>query len=159
MPYDPNFPSSHEELTSPAFRGQFNALNDKIDAVPVGPQGPQGPPFANAIVDGVSTLNPGEAATVTTGFDGANVHFNFGIPPGATGADGPPGPQGPVGEVSAQQLADGLAATLSSATADSSANSNPVATLDTPFTNDPPTLADMEVLRAKLNELITAMRR
>ena len=71
----------------------------------------------------------------------------------------PAGPQGPVGEVSAQQLADGLAATLSSATADSSANSNPVATLDTPFTNDPPTLADMEVLRAKLNELITAMRR
>ena len=171
MPYDPNFPSSHEELTSPAFRGQFNALNDKIDAVPVGPQGPQGPPFANAIVDGVSTLNPGEAATVTTGFDGANVHFNFGIPRGVTGADGPPGtqgpqgsdgpqgPQGPVGEVSAQQLADGLAATLSTATADSSANSNPVATLDTPFTNDPPTLADMEVLRAKLNELITAMRR
>ena len=37
--------------------------------------------------------------------------------------------------------------------------SNAVATLDTPFTNDPPTLADIEVMRAKVNELILAARR
>jgi len=40
-----------------------------------------------------------------------------------------------------------------------SANSNGVSTLDTPFTNDPPTLSDIESLRAKINELITALRR
>ena len=34
-----------------------------------------------------------------------------------------------------------------------------VATLDTPFANDPPTLADLEVMRAKLNEVILALRR
>ena len=39
------------------------------------------------------------------------------------------------------------------------ANTNAVATLDTPFANDPPTLADMEVRRAKMNELILAARR
>ena len=195
MPYDPNFPASHAELTSPAFRGQFNALNDKIDATPAGPPGPQGvpgpagapgndgapgttgpqgPPFASAEVDGVTTLNPGDPATVGAIFDGTNVHFTFGIPRGATGADGgtgpqgpqgdvgpqgPTGAQGPTGEVSAQQLTDGLAATLASATASSSANTNGVTTLDTPFTNDPPTLADTEVLRAKINEMITAQRR
>jgi len=41
----------------------------------------------------------------------------------------------------------------------SSNNTNAVATLDTPFANDPPTLADLEVLRAKQNEVIFALRR
>jgi hypothetical protein len=36
---------------------------------------------------------------------------------------------------------------------------NAVSNPDTPFGNDPPTLADMETLRAKVNELITALRR
>ena len=150
---------------------------------PMGPQGmpgPPGPSVAAAIVDGVSTLNPGEAATVTTSFDGTSAHFQFGIPRGAAGTDGangadgapgiqgpkgdageqgPTGPQGPAGEVTAQQLSDGLAATLAFANANSSANTNAVPTLDTPFTNDPPPLADMELLRAKINEMLTAMRR
>ena len=34
-----------------------------------------------------------------------------------------------------------------------------MATLDTPFATDPPTLADLELMRAKVNELITARRR
>jgi hypothetical protein len=38
-------------------------------------------------------------------------------------------------------------------------NTNGVATLDTPFANDPPTLADMEVLRQKVDELLMALRR
>jgi len=128
-----------------------------------GDPGPQGPPFASAVVDGVTTLNPGDSATVSTSFDGSNVRFTFGIPRGATGADGavgpqgndgpqgPQGPQGDPGEVTNAALAAAIAGT--------SANSNGVTTLDTPFTNDPPTLADMEVLRAKLNELIAALRR
>ena len=38
-------------------------------------------------------------------------------------------------------------------------NTNSVGTMDTPFANDPPTLADMEAMRAKMNELILALRR
>ena len=50
-------------------------------------------------------------------------------------------------------------AALSSAIIGTSSNSNAVGTLDTAFTNDPPTLADLEVMRAKMNELIAALRR
>jgi hypothetical protein len=110
-----------------------------------GPQGPQGAPFASAIVDAVNTLAPGDPATVAATFDGSNVHFTFGLPSGAPGMDGAPG------EVSSADLAAAIAGTSNS--------SNAVATLDTPFTNDPPTLADIETVRAKINELITAMRR
>jgi len=41
----------------------------------------------------------------------------------------------------------------------SSNNTTAVATLDTPFANAPPTLADMETMRAKFNELALALRR
>ena len=51
------------------------------------------------------------------------------------------------------------ATSLAAAIATTSANSNGVATVDTPFTNDPPTLADMEAMRAKFNELVAALRR
>ena len=43
--------------------------------------------------------------------------------------------------------------------AGTSPNTNGVDTLDNPFSNDPPTLADFEVLRAKINELILNGRR
>ena len=36
---------------------------------------------------------------------------------------------------------------------------NAVATMDTPITNDPPTVADMELMRTKYNELMLAARR
>lgn len=112
-----------------------------------GPQGIQGPPFAQAVVDGVTTLNPGEPATVQTNFDGSNVRFTFGIP---RGSDGTNGNDGPPGEVSV--------AMLSSAMSSTSNNTNGVSTLETGF-SDPLTLADMESLRQKLNELIQAARR
>ena len=199
MPYDPNFPVEHTEILAEQFRNQFHGIKDLIDAAPAGPPGPQGvpgatgsngsdgmsgpqgvpgpqgPPFANALVDAVNTLNPGDAATVTVTFDGTNVHFTIAIPrgnngpAGATGpqgGDGPQGPQGPQGipgEVTAQQLADAITAALataaSTAAANSSANTNAVPTLDTPFANDPPTLADFETLRAAYNTLVTSMRR
>lgn len=50
-----------------------------------GAQGPVGPPFAQAIVDAVNTLDPGDPATVSVTFDGTNVRFTFAIPRGATG--------------------------------------------------------------------------
>ena len=74
-----------------------------------------------------------------------------GGPQGPQGDPGPQGPQGATGEVSN--------AALDSAIAGTSANTNAVATLDTAFTNDPPTLADMELLRAKVNETILNGRR
>ena len=198
MPFDPTLPKAGTKLRSGEIRANFIALNDKIDATPagpsgpqgtagqqgpqgapgpqgpqgpqgdLGPQGPQGPPFASAVVDGVSTLNPGDSATVSTSFDGSNVRFTFGIPRGADGnqgpqgsdgPQGPEGPQGPTGEVTAQQLADGIASAVATAAANSSANTNAVATLDTPFTSDPLTLADGELLRNKINEMILMQRR
>lgn len=99
-----------------------------------GAEGPQGPPFAQAVVDAVSTLSAGAPATVAVSFDGTNVHFTFGIP------------QGPPGEVTNADLTNAIAGT--------SNNTNALATLDTPMV-DP----DMESLRLKLNELILALRR
>ena len=108
-----------------------------------GPAGAQGPPFANAIVDGVTTLAPGTPATVSVNFDGTNVHFVFGIPTGDTGGQGIPGAPG---EVTNAQLATAISGT--------SSNTNAVPTMDTPFA-DP----DSEALRQKMNEFLLAARR
>lgn len=105
-----------------------------------GPQGEPGPPFAQAVVDNVYTLPAGENAWVAVTFDGSYVHFDFGIPQGATGEPGPPG------EVTTAQLDDAIAT--------SSSNTNAVATLDNVF-SDP----EAEQLRERLNELILAARR
>ena len=150
--------------------GGSNGTNGN-DGAP-GVMGPPGPAFANAIVDAVNTLAPGSAATVSVFFDGSNVHFTFGLPGGAdgnpgtpgapgidgtngsngtNGLDGAPGAPGPPGEVTTAQLSTAIDGT--------SSNTNGVATMVTPFTNDPPTLADIELMRAKVNELILALRR
>jgi hypothetical protein len=105
-----------------------------------GPQGIQGPPFAQAVVDGVTTLDPGQAATVQTSFDGSNVRFTFGIPRGSDGSQGPPG------DISQAQLDNAISGT--------SANTNSVSTLDNGFA-DP----DVEALRQKVNEMILNGRR
>ena len=114
-----------------------------------GPQGAQGPPFAQAVVDGVTTLDPGQAATVQTSFDGSNVHFTIGIPRGnggSNGTNGSDGAQGPPGEITQAQLNSAISGT--------SNNTNGVSTLDTGFA-DP----DMEALRQKVNEMILNGRR
>jgi hypothetical protein len=118
-----------------------------------GGPGAQGPPFAQAVVDGVTTLNPGDPATVGVSFDGTNVRFTFGIPrgnDGSHGGNGSEGAQGLPGEISLAQLNSGLQNTLSQ----TSANTNGVSTLDTGFA-DP----DLEALRQKLNEMILDGRR
>ncbi|MEQ1860345.1 MAG: collagen-like protein [Chthoniobacteraceae bacterium] len=66
--------------------------------------------------------------------------------PGPSGADGAPGPQGPAGQVSLADLNDAIAGT--------SANTNAVATLDTPY-SDPV----QEEIRQKINEMILEARR
>jgi|GEM_PF-216287 len=115
-----------------------------------GPQGPQGPPFANALVDSVTTLNPGDNATVQTSFDGSNVRFQFGIPRGFPGNDGGNGPQGPPGEVTNMQLNSAINGT--------SNNSNGVNTL-VMTVSDPPTVGEVQAIASKLDELILALRR
>ena len=122
--------------------GQILHFSFGIPRGEIGAVGPQGPPFANAMVDSVSTLDPGQPASVQAWFDGNVVHFTFGIP---RGQDGLPG------EVTN--------AALSSAIGGTSSNSNGVGTLDNAFTNDPPTTADLELMRSKVNELILALRR
>ena len=105
------------------------------------------------------TGNPGDPAMVGLSVFGNTLHFTFGLPCGADGGQGPPGNngndgatglQGPPGEVSNAQL--------TSAINGRSANSNGVATLDSAF-SDPPSFADYEALRAKVNELILNGRR
>ena len=156
MPYDPTFPINDTVIDADELREQFNGLKEMIDAVPAGPagadgapgndcaEGAQGPPFASAVVDEVTTLPPGEEATVTANFDGSTVHLAFGLPRGADGSTGADG------EVTAGQLAEAIAGTA--------ANTNAVETLEIGF-SDPPTLAEVEAVRAKLNEVILAQRR
>ena len=117
-----------------------------------GAPGPQGPPFANAVVDSVNTLNPGEPATVGVTFDGTNVRFTMGIPRGNDGATGATGQNGEVTQV---DLNNAQLNTLSQ----TSNNTNNVSTLDTPFTHDPPTTADLELMRQAYNDLVLALRR
>jgi|APTNR8051073442_1049403.scaffolds.fasta_scaffold05724_3 hypothetical protein len=106
--------------------------------------GPQGPPFAEAVVDAVTTLDPGSAATVSVAFDGTNVRFTFGIPRGSDGEPGPPG------EISSMQLNDAIQTT--------SANSNGVSELAGAI-SDPPQQMEVQAIADKLDELILALRR
>ena len=103
-------------------------------------------------MDIVNTLNRGEPATVGVNFDGTNVRFAFGIPRGNDGATGPAGQNGEVTQV---DLANAQFNTLSQ----TSSNTNAVPTLDMPFANDPPTLADLEQMRLAHNALVLALRR
>ena len=112
-----------------------------------GPQGAQGPPFANAIVDAVNTLNPGEPATVSVSFDGSNVRFTIGIP---RGSDGATGATGQPGEVSFNDLNNAISGT--------SANTNNVSTLgqtaDSSYNQQ-----QMQDVLNKLDEFLNAARR
>lgn len=123
--------------------------NNGMDGAPGG-VGPQGPPFANAIVESTTTLDAGNAATVSVSFDGSNVRFNFGIPRGADGSNGADGGQGPPGEVSNAALASAIGGT--------SNNSNGVATLGQ--SADPNyQQSQIQDLINKVDELINALRR
>lgn len=175
MPYDPTFPATQAELISANFRAQFNALFDLIQT---------GGGIADAQIDAVNTVNPGDAASVTVSVSANRLHFTFSIPrgqdgstgpagptgdPGPTGGVGPAGPigetgpegpagpigpQGPPGDVS-QAMLDAALATALSAT---SANSNSVPTLNLSV-SDPPSSLDVQMVVNKLDELIQALRR
>jgi hypothetical protein len=208
MAFDPSLPANNSPVKAAELRGQFTALKALIDGtntlnpgenatvtssfdgsnvhftfgIPrgangsdggTGPQGPQGPPFANALIDSVSTLNPGDNATVSASFDGTNVRFSFGIPrgadgpqggPGPTGPDGAPGPQGPQGPAGSDGSAgptgpegptgppgEVTTAQINTALADTARNPTAVSDLDAS--------ADLATTISKMNELIAALKR
>ena len=133
------------EIEAVQMRGQLNGLKDLIDAVQS---------VTSAQVDATTTLNPGDAASVQTNFDGASVRLNFGIPRGNDGTagsnDGGTGGQGQPGEVSNAQLSGAISGT--------SNNSNGVNPLNMAV-SDPPTQGEMQAIATKLDELINALRR
>jgi len=65
------------------------------------------------------------------------------------------GAQGAPGEVTNAAMGSAI----STAIAGTSNNTNSVPTMDTPFTSDPVAPADLELIRAKINEMILAARR
>ena len=159
MPFDPTYPPTNALIESAPLRGQFNGLKDLIDALPTGAG------ITGAVVDSVTTLPQGSPATATVSLVGAQLHFSFSLPEGATGpigqtgsngSDGQPGPQGsqgaqgPPGEVTQTDLNNALLNTLTQ----TSANSNAIDVLANSF-SDP----DAEALRLRMNELILALRR
>ena len=114
--------------------------------------GPPGPAVANAVIDSVTTLNPGDAASVQATFDSSNntVHYVFGIPRGQDGTNGTNGNDGQPGEVTQAQLDSAISGT--------SNNTNGVATLSqvAAASYDP---IQMQAVLDKVDELINALRR
>jgi hypothetical protein len=93
MPYDPQWPQDGQLIDATLFRNQFSGIKDLIDTIPVGPpgqNGSDGTSVTGAVMDGVNTLNPGDAAQASVSWDGANVRFTFGIPRGQDGASPTP---------------------------------------------------------------------
>lgn len=82
MPYDPSYPPTGAEIQSAPLRDQFTGLKELIDAILT---------IVAAQIDSVSTLDPGQAATVSVSVNGQTLHFSFGIPRGADGTPGAPG--------------------------------------------------------------------
>ena len=138
MSFDPTKPSTGAPATSVELRSQLNALKALIDAVPG---------VTGATVDSV-TIGSGTSVNVSlvTGI----LHFDFFLQPG------------PPGEVTQAQLSNDLSNTANQAMLNTlpqtSANSNNVALLSGTIGN-PPTQAEVQENRDKINELIQALRR
>ena len=144
MPFDPTIPPDGAFATGAALRGQFNGLKTLIDAVPAGPAGPAGPvgpAFSNVQIGSVITGMAGTGAAVSVNVNGSIVELSFTIPAGE---------MGPMGEVSSATLAGEIAGTAR----------DPIMVTDLVLTpSDPPTQGDLAAVIAKVNELISALRR
>ena len=142
MPFDPTIPQAGTEIDAVQMRGQFNSLKALIDAIAT---------INAAVVDGVTTLPPGDPATVSLNLSGTTMHFTFGIPQGHTGAEGP---QGLPGEVTQTDLNNAVATMLG----ESSNNSNGVGSIA--MNVDPGyNQTQIQMIVDKLEELINALRR
>ena len=144
MPFDPAKPSNGSPNSSAEMRAQLTALKADIDAIPAGPAGPpgpEGPAFSNVQIGSVITGMPGTGAAVSVTVNGSIVELSFTIPAGDAG---------PMGEVSSATLATQIAGTAR----------DPIMVTDLMLApSDPPTQADLLAVIAKVNELITALRR
>ena len=157
--FDPTLPQEGTPLDAVQMRNQLNGLKALIDSILT---------VTDAVVDGTTTVPSGTGAQVGVSVIGNTLHFSFEVPEGPEGPQGPQGDQGPQGETGpagdpggpqgpeGPQGAPGeiSQAQLDDAISGTSANTNGVGTLDDAFA-DP----DLEVLRAKVNELILNGRR
>ena len=112
-----------------------------------GAPGLPGPPFANVVIDSLTTLDPGANVSVAVYFDGTLVHLSFGIPRGIQGEQGI---QGPPGEVTNAALNGAIADTAR----------NPIGI--PPFTgtfSDPVTPAEMQAFAAYVESFRAALVR
>ena len=142
MPFDPTKPANNSPNSSAEMRAQLNGLKALIDAMAS---------VSAAVVDGVTTLPPGDPATVSLSLTGTTMHFTFGIP---QGHDGQQGPQGLPGEVSQADLSNAVLNMLGQ----SSNNSNGVGSIamnaDVNYDHN-----QLQAVINKLDELINALRR
>jgi hypothetical protein len=83
--FDSSKPADHSPLVAAEMRGQLNGLNDKIDAIPG---------ITDAVVDSVTTVGPGQPASVTVSVIGTVLHLNLALPEGQPGQQGIPGGAG-----------------------------------------------------------------
>jgi hypothetical protein len=163
--FNPSLPVDGSLIIAGELRDQFNGLVVMIESIPAGPPGPQGvqgiqgpqgvagQPFATAVVDGVTTLSPGQQAWVSSSFDGTDVHLTFGIPEGyqgEQGQQGEPGPQGLPGEVTNAQLSTAIATTA--------VNPSNIQPLNITI-SDPPTQGEVQQILSRMNDLISALYR
>ncbi len=147
MPFDPSLPAPNSPLVSAEMRGQLNGLKDLIDGVPV---------VTGVVIDSVTTLPPGEAATVDASLAAGVLHLSFGIPQGLQGSQGLQGEQGslgatgPMGAVTPQNLDDAIVTTAR--------NPNAIATYGGTF-SDPPAQAELTAFAAYVETLRAALVR
>ena len=157
MAFDPTLPAAHSEITAPELRAQFNALNDKIGAVPAGPAGPPG--SAGPPIPGLNFLGDWNGGT---SYGAGDVVFHDGqafVAIGVSQATTPEGDMqrwrtltiaGPPGEVTSAQLANEISGTARNPSGVSAPGL---------AVSDPPTQAEMQALAAKVAELLAALRR
>lgn len=145
MPFDPNLPQENTPADAVQMRNQLNGLKAIIDAIAS---------INAAVVDGVTTLPPGDPATVSLSVTGNTLHFTFSIPQGDSGPQGQQGPQGVPGEVTQSDLDNAVLNMLGQ----SSNNSNGVGNLsmNADVNYDP---NQLQAVINKLDELINALRR
>ena len=117
------------------------------------------------VIDSVTTLPPGSAATVTASMTGTVLHLTFGIPKGATGApstngsNGSNGAQGPKGQQGEQgPPGEVTLAALTAAISGTAMNPTSVSPMNIGF-SDPPTQADLLQVQDWANGLLAALFR
>ena len=138
MPYNPALPVEGTECDAVQMRAQLTGLKSLIDAVTV---------VTGATVDSVTI---GSGTSVNVSLVNGVLHFDFILQPG------------PPGEVTQAQLSNDLSNTANQAMLNTlpqtSANSNAVALLTGTISN-PPTQAEVQENRDKINELVSTLRR